>query len=165
MWAWLQWRKQQRWEREDRRRRKQLEQAAFADGRFVMHITIAGRQAPVCFTPHESEARTFFGNYLVPWMRGELRWFSHSTWEGLPGGPAATVNPYSEVYRGFDVRQIVFLAPTQEYRQRLDDVLAELLRAAETTAEANKVAEKSAAYTLMVAAMRDAQRAIEDDHR
>jgi hypothetical protein len=165
MRAWIQRWKQQRWEQKDRRRRKQLEQAAFADGRFVLYITVAGRHAPVCFMPRESEARAFFGLYVVPWMRGELRWFSHSTWDGLPGGPAATVGPYSEVYRGYDVRQVVFFAPTLEYRQRLDNVLAEMVREAEAAAEANKVAERSVAYTLMVAATRDAHRAIEDDRR
>lgn len=157
MWAWWK-RRTQTAEQEDRKRRDQLERAAFAGGRFVMYVIIGSRQAPVCFTPLESEASTFFRNYLVPWMRGDLRWFSHTSWEGLPGSPVVNKVPFFEVYRGFDVRQVLVLAPTPEYSARLDQILAAEVRAAEAKAEADRLAEKSTQYTTWVAAMRDVQR-------
>lgn len=169
MWAWVQrWhdrRAVQQWQTVEQRRRRQLEEAAFAERRFVMYLVLTSRAAPVCFTPYEHEAAVFFRNYLVPWMRGTLPFVSHSSWDGLPGGPAATSAPYFEVYRGFDIRQVVVLAPTADYRSRLDQVLAEELRTAEAAAEAQRLAEKSAAYTMMVAVMRDSQRSIEEDGR
>lgn len=163
MWVWGERRKRLRAEQEDRKRRDQLERSAFANGRFVMYIIIAPRAAPVCFTPLESEAPVFFRSYVVPWMRGDLRWFSHSSWEGLPGSPVVNRAPFFEVYRGFDVRQVIVMAPTEEYKARLDLVLADEVRAAEAQAEANRLAERSTAYTMSVAAMRDAYRGMEGD--
>jgi hypothetical protein len=165
MLAWLQWRKQQRWEREDARRRELLERTAFADGRFVMYISVAGRQAPICFLPREDEAPIFFTNYLIPWMRGELKWLSHSDWGGLPGAPTISRAPFLEVLRGYDVHRIVVMAPNEEYRSRLDTVIADLCKNADAKAEANRLAERSAAYSMMVASMKDAHRAIEEDGR
>ena len=165
MLAWLQWRKQQRWERDDARRRERLERSAFADRRFVMYVSVAGRSAPICFLPRESEASAFFTNYLLPWMRGELKWLSHTDWGSLPGSPAVTHAPFLEILRGHDVHKITILAPDEAYRKRLDELIADMLKAAEAKAEANRLGDKSAAYSMIVAATRDSYRAIEGDGR
>jgi hypothetical protein len=163
MWGWWnRWkalRAANRAADEDRVRRAKLEQAAFADGRFVMYLVVGSRPAPVCFTPKESEAATFFRNYAVPWMRGTLQWLSHQSWDGgLPGGPVVSRSPFIEVFKGFDLRQIIILCSTSEYRDRLDNLLAEELRAAESKAEADRLATQATQYNTWVAAMRDAMK-------
>jgi len=63
------------------------------------------------------------------------------------------------------VHKITILAPDEAYRKRLDELIADKLKAAEAKAEANRLGDKSAAYSMLVAATRDSYRAIEGDGR
>lgn len=163
---WKRWQADRQHERateEDKGRREQIERVAFQNNRFVIYIQVYGRTSPVCFTPLEQEAQTFLGNYVVPFMRNELRFLSHSTWEpSLPDFPVRTRSPYTEIFRGHDVRAVTILAPTQEYLNRLDQVMAGLMGAAERAAEASRLAERTTVYSMSVAAMRDAMRPTDD---
>lgn len=115
------------WWRIERRRRDRLTAAAFKEGRFVLRLHLRHQTSLEAFTPGEDEAQVFFKHYVLPVIFQTPRTLSSSSWSGLPG--ITPVISRLKLFRTCDVTLVEILAPDNAYRDRLEDVLNEMIAA------------------------------------
>lgn len=150
-WTWV-----------DRRRRKQIEQGALADGRFVLYIGMYGRPAPICFVPREEEAPTFFRQFVIPWTFGSGGVFSHHGPWASPGGPTPVRRSVVEVLRHRDIVAVQIITPDEAYRERLDRVLHVVIGEERARMEGERLAEQAGHFARTVQATVDAHKRLGD---
>ena len=124
--AWFRRLRWRLWWRAEYGQRERLQQATFADGRFLLYLHLRGRPDLIAFSPREEEAPAFFKLYAVPIMLGRDGCFSHVSWSGVPG--FQSVNPFAyrlELLRFRDVDRVELYAGDEAYRNRLATVLHE----------------------------------------
>ena len=126
------------WQKIELRNRYRITEAAFKYGRFVLRLHLRHRASLEAFTPREDEAREFFTRYVLPVIFQDAGMLSDTSWR-LPGGVASMVSRIV-LYRVRDVTRVEILAPDDAYRDRLDGVLAEVVK--EAVRERNKVREE-----------------------
>ena len=105
--------------------RQRITEAAFKQGRFVLRLHLRHHPTLEVFTPLEEEAREFFRRYVVPVLFYMPKTLSSTSWSGLSG----VTPPVSRItiFLAGDVTRIEVFAPDNAYRDRLDQVIADVV--------------------------------------